>query len=403
MYNHSKNFLFVFPFFLTLFGCLFFSFGLPSFAAGPGENCTITATGPSSETKMTGICREAAHEPPCTPGETAYGIADCAVTNGKAYTCCYVPVPSTSCTALGGHCTQNSSCRSEKVITNATSGCFFGNDYVCCGETVSYTSPNAKYGNDPSLNSKSDFDYTLLEKIPGQSSTQSDLPSYIKAILNSALILIVLAAVFMVSVGGFLYLTSAGNTSKANDAKNIIFDSLIGLGLAMLAYLILFVINPDLVNLRLSQMATTTPTSTPTPPTASSGDTYTHDEAVAALSAKGIIVTSSGNCSDPRNIKCTSLEGIPKTTIDNVIALKDKTGCSFRITGGTEDGHKSHGAGQPIVDLSEEPCLENTLKNKSSLSSYNISKICADQNSQIVAYNCSHIEPKPHFHIQFSN
>ncbi len=103
------------------------------------------------------------------------------------------------------------------------------------------------------------FNYQLLEKIPGQSSTWSDLPSYIKSIINAALILIVLSAVFMVSVGGFLYLTSAGNTSKADQARKIITDSLIGLGLAMLAYLVLYIINPDLVNLKLSQLSATTP------------------------------------------------------------------------------------------------------------------------------------------------
>ncbi len=110
-------------------------------------------------------------------------------------------------------------------------------------------------------------DYQLLEGIPGQSSNRSDLPSYVKSILNAGLILIVLSAVFMVTVGGFLYLTSAGNTSKADTAKSIIQDSLVGLGLAMLAYLILYVINPDLVNLRLSQLsATSTVPSQATPP-----------------------------------------------------------------------------------------------------------------------------------------
>ena len=249
--------------------------------------------------------------------------------------------------------------------------------------------------------------YQLLEGIPGQSANQSDLPGYVKSIINAGLILIVLSAVFMVTVGGFLYLASAGNTDKAKKAKDIIQDSLVGLGLAMLAYLILYVINPDLVNLKLSQFsadgsipATQSPTGTAV---TSSGDTYTHAEAVSMLSAKGISTSSSGNCSDQNNKKCTSLDGIPKATIANVIALKDKTGCSFKVTGGTEIGHISHGTGRPIVDLSEEACLDTAFKNKGSLSSYQILKICADKNSQAAAYGCTYIEDAPHFHVQFAS
>lgn len=251
--------------------------------------------------------------------------------------------------------------------------------------------------------------YQLLEGIPGQSANQSDLPGYVKSIINAGLILIVLSAVFMVTVGGFLYLTSAGNTSKAGTAKSIIQDSLIGLGLAMLAYLILYIINPDLVNLRLSQLsadgsipATQSPTGTAVP-TTSTGDTYTHAEAVSMLSSKGISTSSSGNCSDQNNKSCTSLNGIPKATIANVIALKDKTGCSFKVTGGTEVGHATHGTGRPVVDLSEEACLDTAFKNKDALSSYQIKAICADNSNQAAAYKCSYVEPKPHFHVQFAS
>ena len=44
-----------------------------------------------------------------------------------------------------------------------------------------------------------------------------------------------------------MYATSAGNTSTAGSAKSIISDALLGLVVAMTAYLILNVINPDLV------------------------------------------------------------------------------------------------------------------------------------------------------------
>ncbi len=260
---------------------------------------------------------------------------------------------------------------------------------------------------------KSNFNYTLLENIPGQESATGSLPSYIQAVLNATMMIIVISAVFMISVGGFLYLTSAGNTSRAGQAKGIITDAIFGLILALVAYLVLYIINPDLLTLRINQLspsssvpATSSPTGVAVPTkSTSSGETYTHADATAALSAKGIMVTSSGSCSDPTNKACTSLEGIPKSTIDNVIALKEKSGCSFNVTGGTETGHKSHGSGKPIVDVSEAPCLEDKFRNqKSNLGSqYNISAICADSSSRDAAYNCGYVEPAPHFHIQFSS
>lgn len=102
------------------------------------------------------------------------------------------------------------------------------------------------------------LEYTLLEKIPGFSSTDgSNLPEYLKALYRFGLIAIVLSAVFMLSIGGFFYLTSAGNTSALSTAKSIIFDSLIGLVIALAAYLILNVINPDLVNVSINGLSAT--------------------------------------------------------------------------------------------------------------------------------------------------
>ena len=49
-----------------------------------------------------------------------------------------------------------------------------------------------------------------------------------------------------------MYITSAGNTSAAGTAKKVITDALLGLVAAFLAYLLLYVINPDLVNLNLN-------------------------------------------------------------------------------------------------------------------------------------------------------
>ncbi len=118
--------------------------------------------------------------------------------------------------------------------------------------------------------------YTLLEKIPGFDSTNGDLPGYITAVYNVALAVVVLSAVLMVSIGGFMYLTSAGNTATMGTAKGIIFDAIIGLVLALSAWVLLNTINSDLTNVSMNGLSATpgetlTVPATPTGPAPTPG------------------------------------------------------------------------------------------------------------------------------------
>lgn len=259
--------------------------------------------------------------------------------------------------------------------------------------------------------------YQPLEKIPGAENLGSDLPGYIKNLYNVALVIVVLSAVFMLSVGGFMYLTSAGNTSAITSAKGIIFDSLIGLAIALTAWVFLSVINPDLVNVSISPLspvkvegapAAGVPPSVP-PVTPPPTGTYTHAEALKELS--GITVTSTGGCLGEDKPGCTTLEGIPKSTVQNIKDLKKNTGCPITITGATEkSGHSKttkHGPDSPVVDVDENSCLKDAFiqakQEKVLGSKYKITNICAQRSSQQAAYNCSHIEPNSHFHVQFQS
>ncbi len=85
-----------------------------------------------------------------------------------------------------------------------------------------------------------------MEPIPG-SATTTDFPSYIRAIYKFGIWTVGIAALLMISIGGFMYLTSAGNTSKTGQAKEIITDAIIGVILALVSWLLLYTINPDLV------------------------------------------------------------------------------------------------------------------------------------------------------------
>lgn len=353
---------------------------------------------------QSGVCRPGTGTTTCTSANSEKFIGVCDEKGNIS--CCQTidkvgdRVTDDGCKGINGTCSwKTDGCAGEaKQIGACTT--VSGKERVCCGtpKTNPGASPNSRQ-------------YTLLEKVPGaEGLVNADLKAYLEAIYRLALILVTLSAVFMISVGGFMYLTSAGNTAQAESAKKVIFDSLIGLVIAMVAWLLLYVINPDLANPRVPILLNTSYTpSTPGPvriEPAQPGDRYKHSEAEAALKTAGIGITSTGNCSDQTNKNCTSLEGIPKSTIEKVVKLKQSSGCSFSVTGGTEVGHKSHAPGRPIIDVQNPPCLKSFLQAKKSAgtltSDLGITSLCATKNDQEVAYACSYIEPKPHFHLVFT-
>ena len=80
----------------------------------------------------------------------------------------------------------------------------------------------------------------------------------------------------------------------------------------------------------------------PTAPAAPSVATVTklsHADATARFSRAGITWSSSGNCSDRNNPRCTSFSQINLDTVNGAITLKRASGCAVHITGGTETGH----------------------------------------------------------------
>lgn len=77
------------------------------------------------------------------------------------------------------------------------------------------------------------------------------------------------------------------------------------------------------------------------PLNALSGIKLSDAEARSRVTAAGIPVVSSGNCSTRSISTCTSLEQIYSGTIDGIITLKRASGCAVNITGGTEVGHAS--------------------------------------------------------------
>ena len=93
----------------------------------------------------------------------------------------------------------------------------------------------------------------LLETgLPGHSTvpTETALPSYISYLFIFGLSLISILALSQMIIGGIMYILAAGNAAKVEDAKDTIFQALLGVGILLVSYLLLRTINPDLVNLR---------------------------------------------------------------------------------------------------------------------------------------------------------
>ena len=73
------------------------------------------------------------------------------------------------------------------------------------------------------------------------------LGGYIVALYNFLLGAIGIIAMMMLVFGGFRYMTSAGNPAAMGDAKDIFYSAVIGLALALISYLIISAINPELL------------------------------------------------------------------------------------------------------------------------------------------------------------
>ena len=76
---------------------------------------------------------------------------------------------------------------------------------------------------------------------------EKNLPDFISSAYNFALAIVGIVIFVRILYAGFLWLTAAGNASKAGAAKEKITNAIVGAILLFASYLILYIINPDLV------------------------------------------------------------------------------------------------------------------------------------------------------------
>ena len=245
MSSKNKIFFFASPllekiFFFFVF--IFFASPFSIYAQITEDQCKIYPKGEcyeSSSGSTTDICPDG-KRPVTTCIDTitsTTAIPHCCVENTNNWA---PAIDTDSCLAQNGECKDNL-CPQDKM----TLGVCDTDDGVCCDKD---RAPSISTSNPVNAS----FDYTPLEPIPGIDPEDSkSFEGFIESIYIFALWSVGIAALFMLTIGGFWYMTSAGNTSRIGEAKKIIASALVGLLIALITWLILYVLNPDLVRINI--------------------------------------------------------------------------------------------------------------------------------------------------------
>lgn len=80
--------------------------------------------------------------------------------------------------------------------------------------------------------------------------TPTSIGQYINAIYKYAIGVVGILAAIVLMYGGILWITALGNAERVSNAQSWIKASLTGLVLALSSYMILYIVNPDLVNFK---------------------------------------------------------------------------------------------------------------------------------------------------------
>ncbi|MBU1292953.1 pilin [Patescibacteria group bacterium] len=201
----------------------------------------------------------------------------------------------------------------------------------------------------------------------------------IQNVMNIMISLSIIVATIIIAWGGALYIFSSANPESRSTANKMLINAAIGIMIVLSAWLIVDFVMKTLYGGQFGpwntiltgtgddciQKRDTQPLADTIRPVTGGGGggggggtpgSMTHAQAAAILQAAGIGVSSSGNCSDKSNPRCTSLDGMHEATVRQAVAVKENCNCTVHVTGGTETGHSSgHTNGYKIdISLSNE-------------------------------------------------
>lgn len=247
--------------------------------------------------------------------------------------CCSREVSDVACNStdcgngVKGVCKPECDTGSEKQSGTCASSSSSSKCCVPASCTPTNTTPptNTDSGTTPS--GTASLNYTPLENLPGFEGQSGDFATYFGNLYKLALWIVAISALFMLVVGGFLYLSSAGNTSLLGTAKKTIYSALIGLVIALISWLLLDTINSDLTNLKLTGLTGAIGTSSGT--SSSSTASPTSGSAAAVLSEAYKMVNNT-SCNYSQAIPRNGCQGDPPHTdcSDFVVSAYKRAGCS---------------------------------------------------------------------------
>lgn len=235
--------------------------------------------------------------------------------------------------------------------------------------------------------------------------------------------------------GGVMWTTAGASPSNIEQGKKIMTSGIIGILIAFSGWLMVDTviksvasggkvigawqtfpkredcINPNLADEQLKFQDIVPGASSPI--TTALDGYYSHEQAIAALSGirtnhdnqncSGMVPTTCGARPSGSPTNCTSLDMIPKSTIQSLNNIKN---IPFYISGGTEAGHVTHGLCKPIVDLvtgtpgnkdlSQLPILQNAV-----LESGAVANKTFCESGAVTIVDCSSASAD-HLHVQFS-
>ena len=186
--------------------------------------------------------------------------------------------------------------------------------------------------------------YTPMEAIPGFGQPEN-FPDYLMQIYKFGLGAIGVSAMFMIMIGGYMYLTSAGNASQTDKAKGVIYDAIAGLILALTSYILLYTINPDLVKFQLITSPEGSTSNAPktcslptTPGTGTKSMNQYYNEACPNPQSTSPIVFSGSSTESP-NGKCAELipndiSGIKKELLRTIAQIETSCGADKKSLAG---------------------------------------------------------------------
>ncbi len=217
------------------------------------ESSLICCNSPQAENACFDADGECVKNENCESGKEVGGEAAklaCEIDFGDSYVCCEKSVTENICQEQGGEC--KASCKSEKIIAGEpTEYCDEEEDgAICCKKEEANICPSPQEGTGggflmfkgsivPCGRNCDDKNTPWKEN---ESCTLCHFFIMFKQVYDLAFSLLIIVALALLTIGGVVYIVSAGNTNAKTLAKNIISKVLLGFALFLLSWLLVFTV-----------------------------------------------------------------------------------------------------------------------------------------------------------------